>query len=298
LPPAEEERLDGGGARLTLTVTEPWVKYAASGGTGPPPGVSSAGRGGLAPPLPLGTVTLDIAPDRAVRWSFRVGERDLGACEASLARAPHAWSDEQLLTIVERARQHAHAPRAAPATEPCWLDATRFPGLVTVDLCMIGPVYVDLARDGARLDLDAAVERLRALHVDLRAPPPLPILLAVLEATGGLPPGLLASDVLRTARVEADVIIAEVPGPLVAWSAAGAQRARQGARDAALGGRRAAPVDVRGRGRWGVASAPGEEVTREDVTDIARPVRLRAGVVEPNRIGGIARPGTRPSQLA
>jgi hypothetical protein len=143
VPEAAEAR-DGGGARLVLSMTEPWVRYAASGGVGPPPSVSSSPGEGVKAPERVGTATLEISSDYALRWTYRIGGREIGSCGARPAAAEPSWTDEELLALVDLARQRAGAPRAMPESEPRPLEGKRPPGAVAVDLCAIGPVRVDV----------------------------------------------------------------------------------------------------------------------------------------------------------
>jgi hypothetical protein len=48
-------------------------------------------------------------------------------------------------------------------------------------------------------------------------------LLAVLEAIGGLPPGLIAADLSPVATQPAGQLEADIAGPLAQWSASGAE---------------------------------------------------------------------------
>lgn len=220
VPIVEEERLFFGGMRLAVRTPVSWVRYAAAGGVGPPPETSSAPDRGLAAPEEVGTLKLEISSDYDLRWTFEAAGRDLGSCEASRARRAPALSDADLLTVLDVARRRARAPRAMPLTEPRAM--TGYPGLVTVPFCMLGDVHVDLASRDAESDFGRALARLGALGVDLGAPPPPATLLPILEAVGGLPPGLLASD-LSSPRIVSGELVADVTGPLTVWSRSGAR---------------------------------------------------------------------------
>ena len=251
-----------GGTRVTLRVSEPWVLYAAAGGVGPAPRHAPiTGGGGDAPPLPEGTVTLDLGADYALRWSYAMADRDLGHCEAAAAAEAPALSDGELLDALLGARHRARAPRAVPIAAPRAFDAARAPGVVVVELCALGPVYVDLAAGGA-----AADKRLVALGADLARTPPA-TLLPLLQAVDALPPGLLVKDLLPGARVEGGELVADVPAPLVEWAAGdgkqpsplakrGADLSRKGRVRLPLGGplRWQLEVDA-GAGAWRPAEA-------------------------------------------
>jgi len=204
-----------GGTRVTLRMSEPWVLYAAAGGVGPAPRHApiTSSRGNT-PPLREGTVTLELGADYSLRWSYAVGDHDLGHCEAAAASEPPALSDGELLEALEGARRRARAPRAIPIGAPHVYAAAKAAGLVVVELCALGPVYVDLAQAGV-----AADKRLAALGADLTTTPPA-TLLPLLQAVGALPPGLLVKDLLPGARIEAGELVADVPAPLVEWVAA------------------------------------------------------------------------------
>ncbi|WP_437996487.1 hypothetical protein WMF26_36365 [Sorangium sp. So ce185] len=255
---ATESLGEAGGVRVTLRMTEPWLAYAAAGGVGHAPrGAPIEGRrGGIAPPLPEGTATLDIGPDYALRWSYTFDGRDLGSCAAPAAKEAPALSDGELLDALEGARHRAMAPRAVPGSAPRPHDAARYPGVVVVDFCALGPVYVDLKLAGA-----AAEERLAALGVGASTPPA--VLVPLLQAVGALPPGLLVTDLLPSARITSGELVADVPAPLVEWAAscgtqlspriprAGVDMTRKGRVRLRLGGAIDWALEVEeGAGRW------------------------------------------------
>jgi hypothetical protein len=202
-----------GGARVTLRVSEPWVRYAAAGGVGPAPRHPAITGGGEAPPLPEGTVTLELGADYSLRWSYAVGDRDLGHCEAAAAGEPPALSGGELLDALEGARRRARAPRAVPIGAPRVHAAAKATGIVVVELCALGPVYVDLGQAAAPAD-----QRLAAVGAELTTTPPA-TLLPLLQAVGALPPGLLVSQVLPSARIAAGELVADVPALVVEWIA-------------------------------------------------------------------------------
>jgi hypothetical protein len=218
---ATESPLSAGGVRIELTMPVLWVRYAASGGVGPPPRSASAG-GGLAAPEPEGKAVLDIAADYSLRWSYQAGSGKLATFSARKATGEPALGEAELGRALAMARRRAGAPRAMPAVEPRLLDA-RYPGIYIVELLGIGPVHVDLEQDQASTDLERAAARLGALGVDLDAPGEPALLLPLLEAVGGMPPGLLASDLLDHIKKRSDGgLVAELSGPLVSFAAAGA----------------------------------------------------------------------------
>jgi hypothetical protein len=229
LPAPVETKLPGGGMRVTLALPESWLAYAASGGVGPPPPDPGTG-GGVRHREPVGEATFELGADRALRWTFILAGKQLGACEAKAAGQPPALSEADLLRVLAVARERTRAPRAMPRTEP--REVT--PGLVTVELCALGPVHVDLR---GRKPADVVGEKDPAK------------LVALLEATGGLPPGLLASD-LSSVTLANGVLGAEVPGPLVAWAAAGARALTPRAPGALLDG-----VAPRGRIKLDLATS-------------------------------------------
>jgi hypothetical protein len=204
---AKESPGERGGTRVTLRVSEPWLLYAAAGGVGPAPRHApiTSTDDGAAPPLPEGTATLELGTDYALRWSYAVGDRELGHCEAAAAGEPPALSDAELLGALQGARRRARAPRAIAIGAPQAYRA----GIVVVELCALGPVYVDLA---------PGANRLAALAPDLASTPPAS-LLPLLQAVDALPPGLLVNDLLPTARIEAGELVAELAAPLVEWAA-------------------------------------------------------------------------------
>lgn len=212
-PEAQEERV-GEGVRITLRLPGPWLAYAAAGGVGRPPS-STAGV-----VEPLGTATLDIGPDYALRWSYHLHGAELASFAGTPAAEPPALADAALLTLLQRARQRACAPRAVPLQTPVALPG--FTGVYTVNLCALGPVHALTAGPEPTQDPVAAAGRLRALGVSLERPPALPLWLALLEAVGGLPPGLLASD-LQAPQASADGVSATVDAALLRWAAGGAQ---------------------------------------------------------------------------
>ena len=215
---ASESPLPGGGVRIELAMPVLGVRYAASGGVGPPPRPASAG-GGLAAPEPEGKAVLDIAPDHSLRWSYQAGRDKLATFSGRKATSELALGEAELGLALAMARRRAGAPRAMPAVEPRLLDA-RHPGIYVVELLGIGPVHVDLEQDEASTDLQRAAARLGALGADPDGEPAL--LLPLLEAVGGLPPGLLASDLLDHIEKRRDgALVAELPGPLVSFAAAG-----------------------------------------------------------------------------
>ena len=235
---AKEMPGERGGTRVTLRASEPWVLYAAAGGVGPAPRhapITSAG--GDASPLPEGTVTLELGADYSLRWSYAVGDRDLGHCEAAAAGEPPALSDGELLDALQGARRRARAPRAMPIGAPRIYDAARATGVVVVELCALGPVYIDLAQAGA-----AADKRLAALGADLTKTPPA-TLLPLLQAVDALPPGLLVKDLLPSARITAGELVADLPAPLVEWAAG------NGKQPSPLAQRTGADVSRKGRVR-------------------------------------------------
>jgi hypothetical protein len=204
---AKETPGERGGTRVTLRVSEPWLLYAAAGGVGPAPRHAPiTSTGGAAPPLPEGTATLELGADYSLRWSYALGDRDLGHCEAAAAGEAPTLSDGELLGALQGARRRARAPRAIAIGAPRAYDAA---GVVVVELCALGPVYVDLA---------PGANRLAALAPDLASTPPA-TLLPLLQAVDALPPGLLVKDLLPTARIEAGELVAEVAAPLVEWAA-------------------------------------------------------------------------------
>jgi hypothetical protein len=216
-----ESPLPGGGVRIDLAMPVVWVRYAASGGVGPPPRAASASLGGGLPaPESQGKAVLDIAADHSLRWSYQAGAGKLATFGGRKATGEPALGEEELARSLAMARRRAGAPRAMPAVEPRLLDA-RYPGIYTVELLGIGPVHVDLEQDEASTDLRRAADRLGALDVDLDGEPAL--LLPLLEAVGGMPPGLLASDLLAHLEKRSDgALVAELSGALVSFAAAGA----------------------------------------------------------------------------
>jgi len=214
-----ESPLPGGGVRIELTMPALSVRYAASGGVGPPPR-SASGGGGLPAPEPQGKAVLDLAADYSLRWSYHDGTGTLATFAGRAATDEPALGEAELAKALTIARRRAGAPRAMPAVEPRLLDA-RYPGITIVELLGIGPVHVDLEQDDASSDLRRAAARLAALGVDLDGEPAQ--LLPLLEAVGGMPPGLLASDLLAHIEKGSDgALVAELSGPLVSFAAAGA----------------------------------------------------------------------------
>ena len=209
---AHESPLPTGGTRVTLDMPEAWVAYAAAGGVGPPPAGPSGG--GLAPRAPMGTATLDIGPDYALQWRYQFEGHVIDGPSGSPATASPVLSDEQLIAALDGARRRAHAPRSTPSAEPRLL--TGHTDVVTVDLWALGPVYVDLGNG------DNAAARLSPLGIDWAAPPA--ALVPLLSAADALPAGLLPADILPTARVAGGELVADVPAPLVEWSAGGASQ--------------------------------------------------------------------------
>ena len=101
-PEAQEERV-GEGVRITLRLPGPWLVYAAAGGVGRPPS-STAGV-----VEPLGTATLDIGPDYALRWSYHLHGAELASFAGTPAAEPPALADaalatRELITLVARDR--------------------------------------------------------------------------------------------------------------------------------------------------------------------------------------------------
>jgi hypothetical protein len=254
---ATEAPAGGGGMRVTLRMSEPWVVYAAAGGVGPAPrDVAVTDSGGEAPPLSEGRVTLDLGVDYSLRWSYAIGGRDLGSCEASAASEAPALSDRELLDALEGARLRARAPRAIPVSEPRPYDAAKYPGVVVVELCALGPVYVDLQLAGS-----TAEKRLAALGVGASTPPA--VLVPLLQAVDATSPGLLVKDLLPSARIESGALVADMPAPLVEWvatggtqrsplvSRAGVDMSRKGRVRLPLGGAIRWALEVEeGAGRW------------------------------------------------
>src|SRR5262249_46084982 len=157
---------------VTLRITEPWVLYAAAGGVGPAPRHAPiTGAGGEAPPFPEGTATLELGGDYSLRWSYAMPDRDLGHCEAAAAAEPPALSDGELLDALQGAGRRARAPRAVPVAAPRAYDAAKAPGVIVVELCALGAVYVDLAAGGGPAD-----KRLAALGASLTGTPPAKLL--------------------------------------------------------------------------------------------------------------------------
>ena len=218
-----ESSLPGGGVRIELTMPVLWVRYAASGGVGPPPRSASASAGGGLPaPASQGKAVLEIAADYSLRWSYQAGTGKLASFGGRKATSEPALGEAELGLALAMARRRAGAPRAMPAVEPRLLDA-RYPGIYIVELLGIGPVHVDLEQDDASTDLRRAASRLVALGVDLEAPGEPALLLPLLEAVGGMPPGLLASDLLGHLKKRSDgALVAELSGQLVSFAAAGA----------------------------------------------------------------------------
>jgi hypothetical protein len=214
-----ESPLPGGGVRIELAMPVVWVRYAASGGVGPPPR-SASGGGGLPAPQSQGKAVLDIAADYSLRWSYQAGAGKLASFGGRKATGEPELGEEELARALAMARRRAGAPRSMPAVEPRLVDA-RYPGIYVVELLGIGPVHVDLEQDDASTDLERAAARLGALDVDLDGEPAL--LVPLLEAVGGLPPGLLASDLLAHLEKRSDgALVAELTGALVSFAAAGA----------------------------------------------------------------------------
>jgi hypothetical protein len=194
-----------GGVRVTVRLSEDWAAYAAAGGVGPPPPVSSA-LGGWAAPPPPGTATLDIAADYALRWSYQLGDDELEGPSGAPAAAPPALRDDELVAALDGARRRAGAPRAMPVGEPGPLDDRR--DILRVDLWALGPVYVPAT--GAAV----AAEALGAADPAALVPR--------LSAADALPPGIVPDD-LRAAEIAGGELTAELPAPLLQWSAGGAR---------------------------------------------------------------------------
>lgn len=217
---ATESSLPKGGIRIELAMPVPWVRYAASGGVGPPPRSGSAG-GGLPAPESQGKAVLEIAADYSLRWSYQAGADHFDTFRGRKAAGEPALGEAELGRALAMARRRAGAPRAMPAIEPRLLHA-RHPGIYTVELLGIGPVHVDLEQDQASTDLQRAAVRLGELGLDLDAPGEPAQLLPLLEAVGGMPPGLLASDLQGHIKKSSDgQLVAELSGALVSFAAAG-----------------------------------------------------------------------------
>ncbi len=142
---AAEDARAGGGVTVTLKMPETWVAWAASGAVGPAPPLPSGG-GGVQVPQPDGNAILEIAPDYEIKWRYRFAGKEVAGCGGRPAAAPPAMSDGDLIKALAGARRKANAPRAMPASEPRPLAGT--PRSVTVELCGIGPVQVDLDAAG------------------------------------------------------------------------------------------------------------------------------------------------------
>ncbi len=131
-----EAPLGDGGVRITATMPVVWVEYAIRGGQGKlPPRDYLAG--GLAPPVPMATATLDITADYALQWRFQHPDGEVEGPGGTPAAAPPELPDGVLVAALDAAREQAEAPRAMPATEP-----RRAGDKVIVDLWAIGEVAV------------------------------------------------------------------------------------------------------------------------------------------------------------
>jgi hypothetical protein len=209
----EETPLPDGGLRVTATMPEAEVAYAAAGGVGPSP-VVSAGGGGVTPPPTMATATLDITADYGLHWRYQLRDEEIDGPAGSPAETPPALPDDQLVAALDGARRRAGAPRAMPAREPRPFES--HPDVVVVDLWALGPVYVRIG------EADTAGARLSSLDIDWSASPS--TLVPLLSAADALPPGILPEDLLSTARVAAGELTASVPAPLATWAAGGAKQ--------------------------------------------------------------------------
>jgi hypothetical protein len=209
----EETPLPHGGMRVTVTMPEAQVAYAAAGGVGPTPSASSD-RGGVTPPPIMATATLDITADYSLQWRYQLGDGEIDGPAGSPAETPPALSDDQLVAALDGARRRARAPRAMPGREPRAFAG--HPDVVVVDLWALGPVYVQIG------EAATAFARLTSLNVDWSASPS--TLVPLLSAADALPPGILPEDLLSTAQVAGGELTASVPAPLAVWAAGGAKQ--------------------------------------------------------------------------
>ena len=218
---ASESAREGGGVRITLELTQATLEHAMAGAPGPAPWPTSSraggGQGGVTPPPAMGTATLDIDRDYAIRWTYQVGGRTIEGPHAAAAPAPPQLSSEDLMTALEDARHRARAPRAMPSLEPRLLDD--IPAVAEVPLVGLGPVYVDLRGAAGR----SASERLTALNPGW-ATAAAGDLVPLLSAVDALPPGIVPGDLLPSAQVTRGELFAEVPARLAAWAAGGARQ--------------------------------------------------------------------------
>ncbi len=137
---------DGGGLELALTGPEEWVRFAASGASGPPPPTTTAAPGGgLAPPKPQGLARSTVDAGYRLRWTYHAaGEIPLGEVEGDPDDSPTAEDDppndplvvEATIAAARRARSSPLAVPAAPVRRG------RAPGTCIVPLLGIGDVEV------------------------------------------------------------------------------------------------------------------------------------------------------------
>jgi hypothetical protein len=199
----------GARARFFFAALETCIRYAAAGSLGPSPYRLSAPQhpGGLSPEEPTGWAELTISADYRLRWSYHAGGQELAVFEGAPAEHAPPVDARKARALLAIARKRLGSPYAVPAAPPQPLGPS---GLWRLDMLGLGAVYVDESRPEGEMDLGHAAQALGGAGApDLR----------LLEAWGGLPPGIRAADIERTARWRDGVLEAEVAGRLVDYAA-------------------------------------------------------------------------------
>jgi hypothetical protein len=205
----DEAQAAGARPQFFFAAPETCIRYAAAGSPGPSPYRLSTREhaGGLSPEEPTGWAELTISSDYRLRWSYHAGGKELAVFEGAPAEHAPSVDAHKARALLAIARQQLGSPYAVPAAPPEPIGPR---GLWRLDMLGLGPVYVDESRPAGGMDLGHAVQTLGGTTApDLR----------LLEARGGLPPGIRAADIEGTARWRDGVLEAEVAGRLVDYAA-------------------------------------------------------------------------------